>query len=158
MKRPLVGFFDFACCEGCQLQVANMGEQLLDVLDVVDVVEFREVMSERWDRELDYRSPHVGELEARLRFATGTSLAAQAAWHAGQRAWYVDPLGGGWVEEQLPGFFLLHGRLQQEVALDNRAALWAYLQVHNALDVEHVEGSFSPQPGREVQAGMGVDF
>ena len=53
MKRPKVAFFDFACCEGCQLQVANMGEILLDVLDIVDVVEFREVMSEKWDKELD---------------------------------------------------------------------------------------------------------
>jgi coenzyme F420-reducing hydrogenase gamma subunit len=47
MKKPRVAFFDFACCEGCQLQVANMGETLLDVLDLIDVVEFREVMSEK---------------------------------------------------------------------------------------------------------------
>ncbi len=53
MKRPKVAFFDFACCEGCQLQVANLGEALFDILGVVDVVEFREVMSEKWDRELD---------------------------------------------------------------------------------------------------------
>jgi coenzyme F420-reducing hydrogenase gamma subunit len=53
MKRPKVAFFDFACCEGCQLQVANLGEALFDVLRVIDVVEFREVMSEKWERELD---------------------------------------------------------------------------------------------------------
>ncbi|CAK0752001.1 sulfhydrogenase subunit delta [Gammaproteobacteria bacterium] len=53
MKKPKVAFFDFSCCEGCQLQVANMGEALLDVLDEVDVVEFREVMSEKWDKEID---------------------------------------------------------------------------------------------------------
>jgi len=47
MTKPRVAFFDFACCEGCQLQVANMGEMLLDVLSLVDVVEFREVMSEK---------------------------------------------------------------------------------------------------------------
>ncbi len=33
MKKPKVAFFDFACCEGCQLQVANMGEAVLDVLN-----------------------------------------------------------------------------------------------------------------------------
>ena len=49
MTKPRVAFFDFACCEGCQLQVANMGEMLLDVLSLVDVVEFREVMSEKSD-------------------------------------------------------------------------------------------------------------
>ena len=52
MKRPKVAFFDFACCEGCQLQVANLGEALFDILGVIDVVEFREVMSEKWDKEL----------------------------------------------------------------------------------------------------------
>ena len=45
--KPRVAFFDFACCEGCQLQVANFGEALLDVLGVIDLVEFREVMSEK---------------------------------------------------------------------------------------------------------------
>ena len=53
MSKPKVAFFDFACCEGCQLQVANMGEGLLDVLSLVDVVEFREVMSEKYPGQLD---------------------------------------------------------------------------------------------------------
>ncbi|HOE62783.1 MAG TPA: cytochrome B [Candidatus Sumerlaeota bacterium] len=51
--KPKVAFFDFACCEGCQLQVANMGEELLDILGAIDVVEFREVMSEKWDQNYD---------------------------------------------------------------------------------------------------------
>ena len=53
MGRPKVAFFDLACCEGCQLQVANLGEALLDILGLVDLVEFREVMSERWLGRLD---------------------------------------------------------------------------------------------------------
>lgn len=53
MRRPKVAFFDFACCEGCQLQVANMGEALLDILNTIDIVEFREVMSERWEGDID---------------------------------------------------------------------------------------------------------
>jgi coenzyme F420-reducing hydrogenase gamma subunit len=53
MKKPKVAFFDFACCEGCQLQVANMGEAVLDVLGLIDVVEWREVMSEKWSKKLD---------------------------------------------------------------------------------------------------------
>jgi coenzyme F420-reducing hydrogenase gamma subunit len=53
MSKPKVAFFDFACCEGCQLQVANLGEDLLDVLGAIDVVEFREVMSEKWDKDYD---------------------------------------------------------------------------------------------------------
>ena len=51
--KPKVAFFDFACCEGCQLQVANLGEALLDILGAIDVVEFREVMSEKWDKDYD---------------------------------------------------------------------------------------------------------
>ncbi len=47
MSKPKVAFFDFACCEGCQLQVANFGEALLDILGAIDVVEFREAMSEK---------------------------------------------------------------------------------------------------------------
>ncbi len=47
MKKPTVAFFDFTCCEGCQLQMANFGETLLEILKIVDVVEFREVMSEK---------------------------------------------------------------------------------------------------------------
>lgn len=53
MGRLKVAFFDLSCCEGCQLQVANLGEALLDVLGLVDLVEFREVMSERTDGHLD---------------------------------------------------------------------------------------------------------
>jgi len=49
MKKKKVAFFDFTCCEGCQLQIANFGEALLDVLDKIDVVMFREVMSEKSD-------------------------------------------------------------------------------------------------------------
>lgn len=49
MDKLRVAFFDFACCEGCQLQVANMGEFLLDVLPLITLVAFREVMSEKSD-------------------------------------------------------------------------------------------------------------
>lgn len=52
-QTPKVAFFDLACCEGCQLQVANLGEELLDLLGHIEVVEFREIMSEKWDGEYD---------------------------------------------------------------------------------------------------------
>jgi coenzyme F420-reducing hydrogenase gamma subunit len=51
--KPKVAFFDLACCEGCQLQVANLGEELLDLLGHIEVVEFREIMSEKWEGEYD---------------------------------------------------------------------------------------------------------
>lgn len=43
--KPKVAFFDFACCEGCQLQVVNLEESLIDLVSIVDVVEFREAIT-----------------------------------------------------------------------------------------------------------------
>jgi len=43
--KPKVAFFDFACCEGCQLQIANLEENVVGLTQLVDVVEFREVMT-----------------------------------------------------------------------------------------------------------------
>lgn len=47
MTKPRVAIFDFACCEGCQLQIVNLEEEILDLINVVDVVEWREAMSEQ---------------------------------------------------------------------------------------------------------------
>ena len=43
--KPKVAFFDFTCCEGCQLQIANLEEDILGLVNIVDVVEFREVLT-----------------------------------------------------------------------------------------------------------------
>jgi coenzyme F420-reducing hydrogenase gamma subunit len=47
MTKPRIAIFDFSCCEGCQLQIVNLEEELLDLLGGADVVEWREVMSEQ---------------------------------------------------------------------------------------------------------------
>ena len=47
MSKPRVAIFDFACCEGCQLQIVNLEEDILNLIDLVDVVEWREAMSEQ---------------------------------------------------------------------------------------------------------------
>lgn len=47
MSKPRVAIFDFACCEGCQLQIVNLEEDILNLIEVVDVVEWREAMSEQ---------------------------------------------------------------------------------------------------------------
>lgn len=44
--KTRIGFFDFTGCEGCQLTVMNLENDLLEVLQLVEVVEFRELMSE----------------------------------------------------------------------------------------------------------------
>ena len=47
MSKPKIAIFDFACCEGCQLQIVNLEEAILDLLGVADVVEWREARSEQ---------------------------------------------------------------------------------------------------------------
>jgi len=50
MSKPRIAFFDFASCEGCQLQIANLEETITKVAEVVDIVSFREVMKEHSDK------------------------------------------------------------------------------------------------------------
>jgi sulfhydrogenase subunit delta len=45
--KPKIAFFDFACCEGCQLQVVNLEVEMVDLLGAVDIVQFREAMTEK---------------------------------------------------------------------------------------------------------------
>ncbi|MFA5553864.1 MAG: hypothetical protein WDA68_04810 [Phycisphaerae bacterium] len=47
MSKPRVAIFDFACCEGCQLQIVNLEEEILDLVGAVDVVEWREAISDQ---------------------------------------------------------------------------------------------------------------
>jgi coenzyme F420-reducing hydrogenase gamma subunit len=47
--KPKVAIFDFASCEGCELQIANLEEDILEVIGSVEIVSFREVMKEHSD-------------------------------------------------------------------------------------------------------------
>ncbi len=49
MAKPRVAIFDFACCEGCQLQIVNLEEELVSLLSLIEPVEWREAMSEKSD-------------------------------------------------------------------------------------------------------------
>jgi coenzyme F420-reducing hydrogenase gamma subunit len=49
MTKPRVAIFDFACCEGCQLQIVNLEEELLNLIEIVEPVTWREAMSEQSD-------------------------------------------------------------------------------------------------------------
>jgi len=49
MSKPRIAIFDFACCEGCQLQIVNLEEELLELLTVIDPVEWREAISDQSD-------------------------------------------------------------------------------------------------------------
>ena len=45
--KPRVSFFDFAGCEGCQLQIINLEEEIIELASKVEIVNFREAISER---------------------------------------------------------------------------------------------------------------
>ena len=44
-SRPKIAVFDFTGCEGCELQLANKEDTVLDFLSAIEVVNFREVSS-----------------------------------------------------------------------------------------------------------------
>jgi coenzyme F420-reducing hydrogenase gamma subunit len=53
-RRPTVAFFDFASCEGCQIEFTNYGDgAILELLNHVDIVEFREAMTETTSGRID---------------------------------------------------------------------------------------------------------
>jgi sulfhydrogenase subunit delta len=45
--KPKIAFFDFTCCEGCQLTVVDSLQTHPELLEVVEIVQFREAMSEK---------------------------------------------------------------------------------------------------------------
>jgi len=49
MSKPKVAIFDFACCEGCQLEVLATGDPLIQALELIDVVAWREAISDKSD-------------------------------------------------------------------------------------------------------------
>ena len=40
--KPKVAIFEFGCCEGCQLQIPNLEEKLLELLEHIELVSWRE--------------------------------------------------------------------------------------------------------------------
>jgi coenzyme F420-reducing hydrogenase gamma subunit len=45
--KPKIAFFDFTCCEGCQLTVVDSLQTYPELLDAVEIVQFREAMTEK---------------------------------------------------------------------------------------------------------------
>jgi len=45
--KPRLAFFSLTCCEGCQLMVLNLEDEILDIVKAVDIVNFREAIDDR---------------------------------------------------------------------------------------------------------------
>lgn len=40
MKKPILGIYSLTCCEGCQVEIINLGARLLDLFEVYDLGNF----------------------------------------------------------------------------------------------------------------------
>lgn len=49
MVKPKVGVFGFAGCGGCQLEILNLEDSLIDFVNAVDIVSFTEAITEHDD-------------------------------------------------------------------------------------------------------------
>ena len=49
LEKPKVGVFGFTGCEGCQLQIANKEETLVDLLGAIEVMNFRLISSDKYE-------------------------------------------------------------------------------------------------------------
>ena len=49
MSKPKIGVFGLTGCGGCQLEILNLEDQLLDFINAVDIVHFTEAISEHSD-------------------------------------------------------------------------------------------------------------
>jgi len=100
--KPKVAFFDFSSCEGCQLQVANLEETILDLVNVVEIVNFREIMKEESDNydiafvEGSICRPIDEERLRRIRKNATTLVALGACAHLG----CVQRLSNQWSAEE----------------------------------------------------------
>lgn len=53
MSKLKCAWFDFTCCEGCQVELTNIGQPFLELLNFIKPVEFREVMTETTTERID---------------------------------------------------------------------------------------------------------
>jgi len=53
MTKPTVGIFSLTCCEGCQIEILDLEDVLLDVVDKIDILSFRLAKAEDINQEFD---------------------------------------------------------------------------------------------------------
>ena len=52
-QKPIVALFGLTCCAGCQLEIINQEDQLLDILGAIELVQFRMGSSAKHDGPYD---------------------------------------------------------------------------------------------------------
>ncbi|MFZ7111551.1 MAG: TonB-dependent receptor plug domain-containing protein [Desulfatiglandales bacterium] len=104
------------------------------------------------DRELEGRPRHRINLDLGYRFPFGLMANLQAS-YTHRQYWEND--AQNW--EKLPDYFLLNGKLTQDLGRFWRFDSEVFLQVSNITDTDYYEVN-GPEPGRNFLAGMTLRF
>jgi sulfhydrogenase subunit delta len=96
--RPRVGVIKFASCDGCQLQLLDLEDELLAVCRQFDIIEFAEASSSRSDGPFDVlfvegsvsapeHLPRIKELRAQAKFLVAIGACATSGGIQALRNW-----------------------------------------------------------------------
>lgn len=53
MTKPKVGFFSLTCCEGCQIEILDLEDVILDIADMIDIQSFRLAKAQNIEANFD---------------------------------------------------------------------------------------------------------
>jgi sulfhydrogenase subunit delta len=53
MKKPILGIYSLTCCEGCQVELINLGERLLELFEIYDLGNFSWVEEKKDPKKFD---------------------------------------------------------------------------------------------------------
>jgi len=98
MKRPRIGVFKFTSCDGCQLSVLNLEEELLDLVGLFEIAFFREATDKPLRGHLDialvegsisteWQRSHVVEVRERTRYLVTIGACATSGGLQALRNW-----------------------------------------------------------------------
>lgn len=98
MRKPRIGIFKFTSCDGCQLSILNLEEQLLKLLEFFDIAYFREAADLPPKRQYDvgivegsisteWQRKEIMEIRDRVRFLITIGACATAGGLQALRNW-----------------------------------------------------------------------
>ena len=98
MKRPRIGVFKFTSCDGCQLSVLNLEEELLDLVGLFEIAFFREATDKPLRGHFDialvegsisteWQRSHVVEVRERTRYLVTIGACATSGGLQALRNW-----------------------------------------------------------------------
>ncbi len=98
MKKPRIGIFKFTSCDGCQLSILNMEEELLNIIDFYEIAYFKEATDKplRGDFDIsivegsistEWQKKEIVEIRKRTRFLITIGACATSGGLQALRNW-----------------------------------------------------------------------